>query len=151
MNFANAVTIERSPQDIFSFLAHFENVPSWNYAIVETQAISDDPVAVGKTYRQIRSIPHRAEETFEVSRFEPDSALQIRGNFGPLYGTLSYELEDHGPATLVTNTVHLEARGPGKIAAAIGADRVQQAVVENLKTLRDILEAPSAAQLATSA
>jgi hypothetical protein len=37
MRFANSVTIQRSPQDVFKFLAAFENVPKWTYAIVETR------------------------------------------------------------------------------------------------------------------
>jgi len=36
MDFANTVTIERPEQEVFAFLADFENVPKWNYAIVET-------------------------------------------------------------------------------------------------------------------
>jgi hypothetical protein len=140
MNFANAVTIERSPGDVFSFLAHFENIPTWNYAIVETRPLSDDPVAVGKVYSQTRSIPNRAEETFEITTLEPDLAIEIEGKFGPLYGSLTYELEDRDSATLLTNTVQLEARGLAKIAAAMSARRLQQAVAANLDTLKKVLE-----------
>ena len=35
--FENTVTIRRAVEDVFAFLADFENVPSWNYAIVETK------------------------------------------------------------------------------------------------------------------
>jgi carbon monoxide dehydrogenase subunit G len=140
MKFANAITIERPRRNVFGFLAHFENVPTWNYAIVETRPMSDDPVAVGKVYRQIRSIPYRAEETFEVTTLEPDRALEIEGKFGPLHGTLTYELEDRGSATLLTNTVQLEARGLAKIAAAMSGGRLQQAVAANLGSLKKILE-----------
>jgi hypothetical protein len=140
MTFANAITIERPRRDVYWFLAHFENIPTWNYAIVETHAVSDDPVAVGKIYRQIRSMPYRAEETFEITTFEPDLALEIEGKFGSLHGTFAYELEDHGFATLLTNTVHLEARGLAKIAAARNADRLRQAVAANLGTLKEVLE-----------
>jgi hypothetical protein len=140
MTFANAITIERPRRDVFEFLAHLENIPTWNYAIVETRPVSDDPVAVGKVYRQIRSIPYRAEETFEISALEPDLALEIEGEFGPLHGTLTYELEDRGTATLLTNTVQLEARSLAKIAAAMTAGRLQQAVAANLGTLKEVLE-----------
>jgi hypothetical protein len=34
VNFANTVVIRRSPHDVFEFLAEFENVPKWNYAII---------------------------------------------------------------------------------------------------------------------
>ena len=32
MKFTNTVTINRQPAEVFAFLAHFENVPLWNYA-----------------------------------------------------------------------------------------------------------------------
>jgi uncharacterized membrane protein len=35
-SFENTVTIRRPVEDAFAFLADFENVPQWNYAIVET-------------------------------------------------------------------------------------------------------------------
>ena len=99
MEFANTVTIERPAQDVFAFLADFENVPTWNYAIVETRKTSQGPVGVGATYRQIRSVPARSEEEFEVTDFEPDTRLAIRGNLGPLEGTITYELEPAGAGT----------------------------------------------------
>jgi hypothetical protein len=143
MTFANAITIERPRRAVFGFLARFENIPTWNYAIDETVPVSDDPVAVGKVYRQIRSVPYRAEERFEITTLEPDLALEIKGNFGPLHGTLTYELEDRGSATLLTNTVQLEARGLAKIAAAMSAGRLQQAVTANLDILKKVLEGPA--------
>jgi hypothetical protein len=45
--FENTITVERSTGDVFAYLAAFEKVPTWNYAIVETRKISDGPVGVG--------------------------------------------------------------------------------------------------------
>lgn len=49
MEFANTITIERPAEDVFRFLADFENVPRWNYAIVETHKTSQGAVGVGAT------------------------------------------------------------------------------------------------------
>jgi hypothetical protein len=68
------VTIRRAIEDVFVFLADFENVPTWNYAIVETKKTSQRPVCVGTTYRQIRSISGRSEEGFKVTAFERPAA-----------------------------------------------------------------------------
>jgi hypothetical protein len=37
MHFINTVEIERPIEEVFAYLAHFENVPRWNYAIQETR------------------------------------------------------------------------------------------------------------------
>src|SRR6266511_1289124 len=36
-SFENTVIIQRPVEEVFSFLADFENVPKWNYAIVDTK------------------------------------------------------------------------------------------------------------------
>ena len=69
--FENTVTIRRSVEDVFSFLADLENVPKWNYAIVETRKVSAGPVGVGTIYQQVRSVPSRSEEHLEVTAYDP--------------------------------------------------------------------------------
>jgi hypothetical protein len=50
VEFSNTITIERSPHDVFGFVSDMENVPKWNYAIIETRKISRGPVRVGTMY-----------------------------------------------------------------------------------------------------
>lgn len=140
MEFANTIEIERPAHDVFQFLANFENVPTWNYAIVETHKTSEGPIGVGTTYGQIRSVPSRSEESFEVTEFEPDSRLAIRGDLGPLEGTLTYELEPIGDGSRLTNRADLRARGLAKLAAPLAAGRIRAAVAANLAKLKELLE-----------
>jgi carbon monoxide dehydrogenase subunit G len=95
---------------------------------------------VGATYRQIRSVPARSEEEFEVTDFEPDSRLAIRGNLGPLEGTLTYELEPAGAGTRLTNKAELQAHGLAKLAAPLATGRIREAVAANLEKLKELLE-----------
>ena len=139
--FENAVTIRRAVGDVFAFLADFENIPTWNYAIVETNKTSPGPVGVGTTYRQLRSVPSRSEEGFQVAAFEPISRLEVHGDIGPFTATISYLLAptDHG--TRLTNVVDLEsASGPLRLLAPLAASRVKTAVAANLDTLKQLLE-----------
>ena len=140
MHFENTVTIQRPPDEVFEYLAHFENVPEWNYAIVKTQQTSDGPVGVGTTYKQARSLPSPSEEAFEVTEFDPDRRLAIRGDLGPFEGTLTYDLESVPDGTKITNSADLRAHGLLKVAAPLASRRVGDAVAANLQTLKDILE-----------
>ncbi len=84
-SFENTVIIQRPVEEVFAFLADFENLPKWNYAIVETTKTSPGPVGVGTTYYQTRSIPTRSDERFQVTAFEPARRLEIHGQIGPFH------------------------------------------------------------------
>jgi hypothetical protein len=61
VQFVNEIDIERPMEEVFSYLADFENTPALNYAIVETFKTSAGPVGVATTYwRRMHSgaIPH---------------------------------------------------------------------------------------------
>ena len=140
MKFTNTVTINRPPAEVFAFLAHFENVPLWNYAISDTQKITGGPVGVGSRYRQTRTLPTQSEETFEVTEVEPDRKLSIQGALGPFHGEVTYLLQPAGNGTALTNTMNLQPSGALRLIAPLAASRVKSAVAANLDTLKQILE-----------
>jgi carbon monoxide dehydrogenase subunit G len=139
-SFENAVIIRRPVEEVFAFLADFENVPRWNYAIVETKKVSPGPVGVGTTYRQTRSVPRRSEEGFEVTVFEPARRLKVQGQIGPFRARVSYLLEPTGGGTRLTNAVDLGSSGLLTLVAPLAASRVKHAVAANLDTLKQLLE-----------
>jgi hypothetical protein len=139
--FQNTVTIRRPIEDVFVLLADFENIPRWNYAILQTKKICPGPVGVGTTYRQIRSLPSRSEEGFQVTVFEPTSRLEIHGDIGPFTATLSYLLAPLGNGTRLTNSVDLQPTSRAlRLLAPLAALRVKTAVAANLRTLKQLLE-----------
>ena len=140
MRFSNTLSIDRPVADVFNYLAKFENLPAWNYAISETRSITDGPVGVGSRYRQFRTIPKRSEETFEVIEFEPDHRLAIRGTFGPFPAESVYLLEPVGAAAQLTNTMDLRAKGPVSLIAPVATRQIKSAVAANLQKLKQILE-----------
>lgn len=140
--FENTATIQRPAEEVFAFLADFENVPMWNYAIEDTRKMSAGPVGVGTRYRQTRTIPARTTEEFEVTVFQPASRLAIHGDIGPFRATVSYELEAVAGVTRLVNAVELEpAQARLKLLAPLAAPKIKAAVAQNLSKLRLVLEA----------
>jgi uncharacterized protein YndB with AHSA1/START domain len=140
MQFTNTITIDRPVAEVFAFLAQLENLPRWNYAISETRKISIGPIGAGARYEQTRTIPTRSTETFEITAYEPDRTLAIRGTFGPFPGRFTYELEPMGNHTRLVNTVDLEPSGLVSIVAPLLTSRVKAAVAANLGALKQLLE-----------
>ena len=138
--FENSVVIRRPTAEVFGFLADFENIPRWNYAIVETHKVSQGSVGVGTMYQQVRSVPRRSEEHFEVTAYNPPRQVEIRGQLGPFPSRLSYALDAIPEGTRVTNAVELELRGPGRLLGPVAVPRVRDAVAANLQRLKELLE-----------
>jgi Polyketide cyclase / dehydrase and lipid transport len=107
------------PAVVFAYLADFENVPRWNYAIAETHKVTAGAVRVGTRYRQVRTVPSHSEESFEVVTFEPDHRLAILGQIGPLSGDIAYQLADMRQATVLTNACDLHATGGLSVLAPL--------------------------------
>jgi polyketide cyclase/dehydrase/lipid transport protein len=140
--FQNTVTIRRPQVEVFAFLADFQNVPSWNYAIEQTTKTSAGPVGVGTTYRQIRTIPRRREESFHVTIFEPPTRLAIQGQIGPFHAKISYLIEPIADGTRLANDVELEpSSAPLRLIGPLAVPQVKAAVGRNLSTLKELLEA----------
>lgn len=137
----NAVVIARPVEAVYAFLADLENLPRWNYAIERTVQASPGPVGVGTVYRQLRSLPTRSEEHFEVTAFEPPRLLEIDGPIGPFHTTSSYLLTRAGAATRLVNTMRLEPL-PGALSrlALLAVPQIRSAVAGNLGRLTAILE-----------
>ena len=139
--FENTVTIQRPADEVFAFLADFENIPKWNYAIEETKKASAGPVGVGTRYRQTRTVPSRSVEGFEVTVFEPARRLAMHGQIGPFQATISYALEAVAGATRLVNNVELDpSQAMLRLAAPLAAPRIKAAVAQNLGKLRLVLE-----------
>lgn len=140
MKFTNVVIINRPRAEVFAYLAHFEKIPEWNYAISETRQLTSGPVGVGTRYRQLRTVPSASEEEFEVVEFEPDRRLAVDGDLALFHGRVSYALEVVGDATTLTNSMDLQASGALNLVAQLATRRVQAAVAENLSVLKRLLE-----------
>ena len=87
--FENTVTIQRPAEEVFAFLADFENIPKWNYAIEETQQgfrwarrsgnqIPPDPLGAEQERRGLRGDRLRASPPAGHSR--ADRALPGTGS-----------------------------------------------------------------------
>jgi uncharacterized protein YndB with AHSA1/START domain len=140
LKFQNTITIARSPAEVFAYLADFERIPTWNYAIAETRKVSDGPVGVGTRYRQVRTVPRRSEESFEVTELEPEARLAIEGTFGPFPGRFTYLLEPVPGGTRVTNVVDLQPSGVARLVGGLATSGVRSAVLANLEKLKALLD-----------
>lgn len=140
ITFTNTIHINRSANDVYDYLCDLEHVPEWNWAIAETKKISQGPINVGTRFRQTRTIPGPAIETLEITELEPDRHIEIQGSLARLSARLTYDLDETGTGTELTNSMHLDASGALRVTAPVLGPRIKHAVADNLDELKTRLE-----------
>lgn len=67
LEFENTIRIDRPVGEVFAFLSDFENIPKWNYYVLEVRRLSEGPTGIGTTYLQVRKTD---QQDFRIIEFE---------------------------------------------------------------------------------
>lgn len=78
------VDIDRSPDEVFAFLADFENNPRWQRGMRSCRWTSPPPHGVGSTYDQVAHFLGKdVVSSFRVEEHEPPRRVRIASTSGP--------------------------------------------------------------------
>ena len=75
LEFENTIPIYRPIDDVFAFLSDFENIPKWNYYVLEVRRLSESPTGIGTTYHQVRKTD---QQDFRIIEFEPNHTVAVK-------------------------------------------------------------------------
>ena len=133
----NQISINRSREEVFRFIADFENIPLWNYYVKEVRLISS-PDGNRKRYHQTRL---HDEQIFDIEEFVfPDkltiqttgnSKLKFRRNF--LFSDVNKDV------CRIDDSFDIEIRAP-QLVQQIFKTKMSRAVKMNLEKLKELLE-----------
>jgi carbon monoxide dehydrogenase subunit G len=137
LKFENTIRIDRPAAEVFAFLSDFENIPRWNYFVLDVRKLSDGPIQVGTTYHQVRKTD---EQDFQIVELEPNRKVAVKTlpHSSP-HLEMRFTLEEQGNATLIRDEWQLDSGLP-KLFERLGAGKVKSAVAENLAKLKVLLE-----------
>ena len=137
LEFENTIPIERPIDEVFAFLSDFENIPKWNYYVLEVRQLSESPIGVGTTYHQVRKSD---EQDFRIIEFEPNHSVAVKTL---PHSSPSFErkltLYEEGDTTRLRDEWKLDTGRPA-ILERLAGGRVKSAVAENLAKLKELLE-----------
>jgi uncharacterized membrane protein len=137
LEFENTVRIDRPVDEVFAFLSDFENIPKWNYYVLEVRRLSESPIGVGTTYHQVRKTD---EQDFRITEFEPNHtvAMKTLPQSSPDL-EMRFTLYEEGITTRVRDEWKLNTGRPA-IFERLAGGRIKSAVAENLAKLKELLE-----------
>jgi uncharacterized membrane protein len=137
LEFENTVYIDRPIDVVFAFLSDFENMPKWNYYVLDVGQLSESPIGVGTTYHQVRKTD---EQVFRITEFEPNHTVAVKTlpQSSPDFAR-KFTLNEEENTTRIRDEWKLDTGRPTILERLIGR-RVKSAVAENLTKLKELLE-----------
>jgi uncharacterized membrane protein len=137
LEFKNTIHIDRPVGEVFAFLSDFQNIPKWNYYVLEVRQLSDNPIGVGTTYHQVRKSD---EQDFRIIEFEANNTVAVKTlpQSSPSFERM-FTLYEEGDTTRLGDEWKLDTGSP-TILERLARRRVKSAVAENLTKLKELLE-----------
>jgi uncharacterized membrane protein len=137
LEFNNTIHIDRPVGEVFAYLSDFQNIPKWNYYVLEVRQLSDNPIGVGTTYHQVRKSD---EQDFRIIEFEANNTVAVKTlpQSSPSFERM-FTLYEEGDTTRLGDDWKLDTGSP-TILERLARRRVKSAVAENLTKLKELLE-----------
>jgi hypothetical protein len=137
----NEITIHRSPQDVYAFLADGLNNPQWRSGIQSMFLKSGTPGTVGAVYGQTLTGPggRPIAGDYTITTADPGKSLSFQVVAGPARPAGAYHLTEVATGTVVRFTLDLQPKGLMKFIEPM-ITRTMRAEVDQLGNLKNILE-----------
>lgn len=138
-------TIERSVEEVFSFMSDLARLPEWVAGVKAARPLQGDPRSVGATVAHVNEFMGRTfESTFEVLEWEPNRSMVFKVLSGPLKGESRETLEPLAPnVTRVEVRVLGEPAGPFRLMRKVVGVAARQQLEVSLDNLKRHLERES--------
>lgn len=135
--------INRSPQDVFAYVAELDRHGEWQDAIVKARKEPPGPTRIGTRNIETRKVPGGPREfTSEVIEYDPPKRMVAQGLDGPLRPTVTVMVEplDNGARSRFTLQLDLKGYGIGKIFALMARRSAREQIPKDQARLKQILE-----------
>ena len=137
---SHRLIIDRSPADVFAFVADGLKGPTWRPGVVDVALISGS--GVGATYKQGVKGPggRRIDADYRVTVFEPNRRLAFVGIAGPVRPNGEFVLEEVADGTRLTFSLDAELGGIRTLLMGRAVQKTMDAEVAATERLKEILE-----------
>jgi len=137
IEFENNIRVNRPIAEVFAFLEDFENIPKWNYYVLEVTKLSTGPISIGTIYHLIRKTDEQELRITELDQNNRIVAKTLPQSTPSL--EMRFTLYQEGTTTQIRDEWRLETKLPAPVEW-LGAGRIKSAAAENLKKLKELLE-----------
>ena len=142
MRVERSATIDQPGDRVFDYVSTPENDPTWVPASLRHEMLSPAPMRVGSiTEEDVWFLGRRMLYTWEITQYEPPTALALRSISGPIPATIRVLLESlDGARTKVILVGEVQLRGVYKPMELVMRRVAQRQFGIQLRKLKNLLE-----------
>ncbi len=135
-----AVTINRSPEDVFAYFSDGRHRPEWDTTVVSEELTSPPPVGVGSTIRTRMSVlSRRMDFEWRVSRFDPPLRMATDSIEGPMPTSVEFAFTAVEGGCRVRAAIEGHPAGMMRLAEPLIAESVRSTLAAALERARLLL------------
>ena len=138
LDFRHSIDIARSCDDVFEFVAEFENNPRWQNGMKSCRWTSDQTGVVGATYvQEAKFMGKKIDTHFRVTAVEPGRSISIESTVStfPIQVTRSVEPTGEGQCRV---TAHIRGQPTGLLK--LFSSMVKKSVAKDYAKLKALME-----------
>ena len=143
INVQVTTVINRPVEEVFAFVANFENHPKWETDFQEVKRLSSGPVGLGTAYQCLLKLPGQtASSKFEITEFAPNQKIAFQGEpAGPAKPKGSFLFESVTGGTKITSMPQPEFSGFFRLLEGLMGGYIRKNNIAHLGNLKRLLEA----------
>lgn len=137
----SSIVIQRCNEEVFNYIANFENNPTWQGGMIDAHFTSEGPLREGSTYDQVATFLGKEIRTsFVVTQYVSLHKIQIKSIKSTFPITVTRVVERVEGGTEVTAFVEGNPGSLFKLAKPILKKMVQRSVNNDYRNLKKLLE-----------
>jgi carbon monoxide dehydrogenase subunit G len=118
--YSTDIQAAKGQEEVFEYMATFSNAREWDPGVVDGEALTPGPAAVGSVYRLgVRLAGRVVRFDYEVLELDRPRRVVLRATHGHLVSTDTITVEGTGPGSRVRYEAVLEARGLLRLASPL--------------------------------
>ena len=142
INVEVSTVINRPVEDVFAYVANFENHPKWETDFQDVKLLTSTAGGVGTTYQCLLKFPGQTVPSkFEITDYELNRKIAFVGEpAGPATPKGSFLFEPVEGGTKITSLPRPEFRGLFGLLAPLMAGYIRKNNTDHLNKLKQLLE-----------
>ena len=139
--FERSIWVNRTQQDVFSYLSEPANDREWRDSNVSSEWISDPPHGVGSSYHSVdKFLGRKMEGTTEHHIWDAPDKIGFKSGSGPMSFQFTATLESKENGTQLTFSGQAKLAGLFKMAEGLAGKQMEKQLAVDMDGFKRVME-----------